>query len=364
MTDKEFMEIYGRLPRRKTRVVKKTKIYWNRIIIALILLIGIIWGIVQLFSHIFSKPEKQTSAKTSVVSTENKKKKTSEKTTATDMKKSFTVCIDPGHGYDDAGTANQDGTRFEKDDNLAISLLIQKHLEDMGVNVVMTRTDDTNLSMADRCKIANDSKADFTLCIHRNSYDGDEKVNGVEIWVNNCEPMEDTLLSQRIMDELNKVGITQDRGVQYGYLHMENTNYFINADTVMPSCLVELGFMTDEDDNKMFDEKKDKYAKAIAEGTIKAAIELGLVDENGSRLVDGEFLSKSKYINTKSSDDSDDNNNVADKYYTDSTLDNMIQPQTENGENAENIPADTEAVENQAETNNAEVTQQELNYID
>ena len=37
----------------------------------------------------------------------------------------------------------------------------------------------------------------------------------------------------------------------------------------MPSCLIELGFISDEQDNKLFDENINEYAKAIAEGIIE-----------------------------------------------------------------------------------------------
>ena len=45
LSDEEFEQIYGRKPVRR---VKKKKIYWNRIIIALIILIGIVTGLVKL----------------------------------------------------------------------------------------------------------------------------------------------------------------------------------------------------------------------------------------------------------------------------------------------------------------------------
>ena len=77
------------------------------------------------------------------------------------------------------------------------------------------------------------------VSLHRNSYDGD--ISGVEVWVNNSEPEYDTKLAQNILDDLEKVGISENRGVQYGYVGNSGVNYYINADTVMPSCLVELG---------------------------------------------------------------------------------------------------------------------------
>ena len=332
MTDKEFYEIYGRYPRRNTaqkRTVKvvKTKIYWNRIIVALLILIGIIWGITQLCSLIFGGKKDKETVNTNVKNTsvsdveKTSNKESTEKNVFTfDVKNNITVCIDPGHGYDDVGTASADGKRLEKDDNLAISLVLQKKLENFGVKVVMTRTDDTNLSMADRCKIGNDSKADFLLCMHRNSYSGEETVNGVEIWVNNCKSEEDDVLANNIRNKLVDAGIANNRGVQYGFLNYPTTNYYINADTVMPSCLIELGFMTDDIDNTLFDEKKEQYAAGIAEAVVKSALQLNVIDEQGNRIYDGELLSGKKYINNKSTESDAGTNYYKDEYYTDSNI--------------------------------------------
>ena len=55
------------------------------------------------------------------------------------------VVIDPGHGGVDGGTGAPGGT-LEKEINLAIALRIRDHLGACGVNVVMTRTTDTDLS--------------------------------------------------------------------------------------------------------------------------------------------------------------------------------------------------------------------------
>lgn len=317
MTDKEFEEIYGRPPVKRKIIVKKRKIYWNRIIIALLVLIGIIWGIVQLFSNIFAKPanveadnkESNIAAEVSNSESENSNSEIIQE------QNQFTVCIDPGHGDYDVGTTDASGNRLEKDDNLAISLLVEKHLKEKGVNVVMTRNDDTFLELPERCTFANVQKADFLVCMHRNSYDGD--IGGIEIWVHNKEPEEDTILSQNIMTECDKLGYMENRGVQYGYVGNPNINYYINADTVMPSCLVELGFLTNENDNKLFDEHIDEYAQAVADGIIKTAVQLGVVDEKGNRLVEGQLKSANKPINnadSSSSSNGGDNSKEVSQY--------------------------------------------------
>ena len=221
----------------------------------------------------------------------------------------FKVCIDPGHGDTDGGTANADNTRLEKDDNLRIALLVRKYLEEYGATVVMTRSDDTFVELEERCTIANDAKADMYVSLHRNSYDGD--IRGVEIWVHNKEPKEDTVLAQNIMSRLSEAGISENRGVQYGYVGIPGDNYYVNADTKMPSCLVELGFITDETDNRLFDKNIDAYAKAVAEGIIQSAKDLGVIDDDGTRLLNQQLISKDKEYDSSLTDSTGSGENSA-----------------------------------------------------
>ena len=64
LSDEEFEQIYGRKPVRR---VKKKKIYWNRIIIALIILIGIVTGLVKLTALVVSKIKGDDTQKTNKV---------------------------------------------------------------------------------------------------------------------------------------------------------------------------------------------------------------------------------------------------------------------------------------------------------
>ncbi len=183
----------------------------------------------------------------------------------------LTVVIDAGHGGDDVGAVNFDNTRYEKDDVLCVAALVKSELERYGnIKVVMTRSDDTFISLEKRCEIANDINADLFVSVHRNSADIG---NGVEIWINSENNADDALLAQKILSKFSSDTITQSRGVKEGYRDDKGNehNYYVNSATQMPSCLVELGFITDDSDNLLFDRYKEEYAKAIAEGIIDAA---------------------------------------------------------------------------------------------
>lgn len=210
ISDEEFERLYGRPPVRTAR--KKRKIYWNRIIIAALIFILIIFGIFQMIKSIINHFKKEDNIP-AAVQTDSVSESDTQSTAESQVKVSelqFKVCIDPGHGDTDGGTANADNTRLEKDDNLRIALLVRKYLEEYGATVVMTRSDDTFVELEERCTIANDAKADMYVSLHRNSYDGD--IRGVEIWVHNKEPKEDTVLAQNIMSRLSEAGISENRG--------------------------------------------------------------------------------------------------------------------------------------------------------
>lgn len=184
-----------------------------------------------------------------------------------------TICIDPGHGGSSSGAVL--GDRQEKDDNLRLSLLVRDILVERGYTVVMTRDGDTDVSLEDRCKIANKSKASLFVSIHRNSSDS-ASAKGMEMWVHSSKPSDDTLLAQNILDCLDTAGISLNRGIYSGYRDGADLNYYVNRKSKMPSVLAEIGFISNKSDNKDFDEKLYDYALAIANG-----IEMTLKEMNG-----------------------------------------------------------------------------------
>ncbi|MBR2472538.1 MAG: N-acetylmuramoyl-L-alanine amidase [Clostridia bacterium] len=173
------------------------------------------------------------------------------------------ICIDAGHGGYDAGAVY--GNRQEKDDNLALALLVAFYIKEAGYTPLLTRTDDTFLSLSQRCEIANQSNALLFLSVHRNSFKG---ARGVEVWINSQPSYQETMLAKNILSNLEKVGIQRNRGIKQGTQSSAKDDYVVNRDTDMPSCIIELGFMTDDTDNHLFDDNLNEYAKAIADAVI------------------------------------------------------------------------------------------------
>lgn len=174
------------------------------------------------------------------------------------------ICLDAGHGGEDVGALNDE--RLEKEDCLALTLLTKTYLEQMGFDVILTRETDVFLGNSERAEYANSYQADVMVSIHRNDYSGLEEVNGVEAWINDQYLQEDVLLAENILFAIqHTIPETYIRGVKGGTMDNDG-NYAINRVASMPSCILEVGFMSSDNDNDLFDTYIQDYAYAIAYG--------------------------------------------------------------------------------------------------
>ncbi|MBO4929022.1 MAG: N-acetylmuramoyl-L-alanine amidase [Clostridia bacterium] len=177
------------------------------------------------------------------------------------------ICLDAGHGGDDPGAVN--GDRQEKDDNLNMALAVRDALDAAGhdnLEVILTREDDTPLTLEERVEFANRNKATLFVSLHRNSGGG----QGVETWISAAGLKPETALATYIQKNLVEVGVAKDRGVKKGTAGNPKTSYYVVGNTLMPACLVELGFIDDNAaDNTLLDEHFTDYAQAIADGILK-----------------------------------------------------------------------------------------------
>ena len=171
------------------------------------------------------------------------------------------VCLDAGHGGDDVGAVSTDGKRYEKDDNLALTLKVRDELELLGIKTILTREEDKTVSLRDRCRIANKKRCDLFVAIHRNSSDSG---TGIEAWISKREKEDERSTAKKLTKQLSELMGLQDRGVKNGYRDRTANNYYVNANTNMPSVLLEVGFISSDEDNRAFDENIDKMAVEIA----------------------------------------------------------------------------------------------------
>ena len=169
------------------------------------------------------------------------------------------IFVDPGHGGEDSGSDN--GARYEKEDCLKLGLAVRTYLEGEGFEVHLSRIADDTVDRALRAQMANECKAQLMVSIHRNQADTDG--HGVEAFIPKANAPESRLLATNIIKALVAEGFAQ-REIHTGTLNDPNTDYDEIANVTMPSCLVEVGFISNMEDNKRFDKNLDANALAIA----------------------------------------------------------------------------------------------------
>lgn len=172
------------------------------------------------------------------------------------------VCIDPGHGGHDPGAVG--GGVKEKDIALSVAKQIGAYLEVWGYAVMLTREDDTFVSLSGRAAKANSWGADLFISVHCNSA-GDESANGVEVYHHEraSEAAQDA--AELIYTKLVAISDLRTRGIK-------EADFAVLRETKMPAVLVELGFVSNPGDlAKLTDSAwQDDAAKAIADGIAEA----------------------------------------------------------------------------------------------
>lgn len=179
----------------------------------------------------------------------------------------YSIMLDAGHGDRDPGAVYQG--RQEKDDTLRLVLAIGEILQDNGINVEYTRTEDIYESPYQKAMEANRAGVDFFISIHRNSFPTDNTVSGVESLIYDLSGIK-LEMAENINGALEEVGF-QNLGVK------ERPGLVVLRRTRMPALLVEVGFINSEIDNALFDDKFQEIAQAIA-GAIMGTLDYETVE--------------------------------------------------------------------------------------
>jgi N-acetylmuramoyl-L-alanine amidase len=129
-----------------------------------------------------------------------------------------------------------------------------------GVIVDETRTTDKTMSLQTRSSIENKKNYDYFISFHRNAFKP-EQANGAETFTYTSQTAKAKGLADKIQRELVKVGF-RNRGVK-------KANFHVLRKTKAPAVLMEIGFIDNTSDNKIFDNKFDE----IVVGITKAILE-------------------------------------------------------------------------------------------
>lgn len=200
-------------------------------------------------------------------------KKTFFKNILTNIPSKSTIIIDPGHGGKDPGKVGTSGT-LEKELNLKISLYLKEILEKQDIKVIMTRTEDSDLSktstnfkasdMKERVALIGRNDADLVISIHQNSYTSDDVYGAQCFYHNNSSEGKElaSAIQNQIIISTNQTKIRMIKG---------NSDYYLLKHSPIPTVIVECGFLSNPQEEQLLltDDYQRKMAWAIHLGALQ-----------------------------------------------------------------------------------------------
>jgi N-acetylmuramoyl-L-alanine amidase len=212
-----------------------------------------------------------------------------------------TVVIDPGHGGEEVGAKGGSGV-LEKDLTLAIARRLKAHIESrLGVRVLLTRDGDQAVALDERAALANNNKADVFLSLHGNaSFRKD--VSGAQVYSMAAVQPGDGVSApaggrqtlpalgggsrevEMIPWDLAQLAHVRESGLLAGALEEQlRGRVRMNARPVlqapvrvlaganMPAVLIEIGFLTnpDEEQQLVSDAYQATFAQAVIDGLLR-----------------------------------------------------------------------------------------------
>jgi N-acetylmuramoyl-L-alanine amidase len=208
-----------------------------------------------------------------------------------------TVVLDAGHGGDDEGARGGQGL-VEKDVVLDVARRLRTRLRALGYRVVLTREDDQKVSLHDRVSRANEARGDLFVSIHANAAP-QPFVRGVETFFLSLEASDDAAraLARSENEAFEGMGLEREAGgdALLGILgdlmvseHMIESNEFarmaqqalalgdaahsrgvkqapfvVLMGVQMPACLVEIGFLSNQRDEREL--SRPRHREDVAE---------------------------------------------------------------------------------------------------
>ncbi|MBR2775021.1 MAG: N-acetylmuramoyl-L-alanine amidase [Selenomonadaceae bacterium] len=181
------------------------------------------------------------------------------------------IVIDPGHGGNDAGAIGPTGV-MEKTVTLKVALELRRLLEAEGAQVILTREGDTTVSakgakasdieeLGARCEVANRIGADIFISIHADSFTRPEARGTTGYYYSKSTSGRGQKLADCIRRNLVEQLGTPSRGTQ-------PCNFYVVKNTDMPATLIELGFISNKEEEQLLNSKEgvQKAAQGILDG--------------------------------------------------------------------------------------------------
>ena len=183
------------------------------------------------------------------------------------------VVIDAGHGGIDAGVRGINTDTKESDINLAISKYLRGYFSDAGFTVIMTRKTQGGLygvstkgfkmrDMKKRKEIIEESNADMVISVHQNFCPIPSRRGGTVFYDKDSESGKTLAASiQKSLNEM-KESVKQSSPLV--------GDYYMLKCTQSPSVIVECGFLSNTEDEKLL--VSESYQKSIAYAIFKGAV--------------------------------------------------------------------------------------------
>lgn len=190
------------------------------------------------------------------------------------------IVIDPGHGcYKtdsatelDVGNVGATGL-LEKDVSLVTSMYLKAYLQLSGATVIMTRNKDVGvMTLTSRADVANEANADLFISVHCNASTSDSTKNGAISYYfggSTSTPVNPTLLSKRttLATDISN-GLSAETGA--ANLGIANDSFTVLVKTVMPSTLVEIGYITNSKEEALM--ATTEYQNLCGKGIYKGIL--------------------------------------------------------------------------------------------
>lgn len=186
--------------------------------------------------------------------------------------RNYTVVIDPGHGGTDPGSIGYKTKVHEDKLNLEMSKLLKKKLESAGINVVMTReTDDALIDgagrkwkrkeMEARRELIIKTRPNMLISLHQNSYTN-HSLRGAQVFYDKKSEIS-KLIAESIQEQFK---LNLDKSIKAP----SPGDYFMLKCSSAPSVIVECGFLSNEQDEKLLQspEYQEKIINSIYRGIV------------------------------------------------------------------------------------------------
>ncbi len=179
-----------------------------------------------------------------------------------DSNKKITIIIDPGHGGKDSGAIGYYDLK-EKDITLKLVLeILSLNSKQNMLDIYLTRTTDTLISLHDRSKLAKALKPDLFISLHLN-HSLNPSAKGMEVFVARTQLTENLKESIFIANEIHNALTStlgfKSRGVKFAdFQVLRETIQFV------PSILVEFCFLSNKDEAQYLNENSNLKALAYS----------------------------------------------------------------------------------------------------